>query len=57
MDLRTRPVDEECCPECASSVLEHYAVVEMAGPPFRIERIVGHSCGNPMCHWQQQRRG
>jgi hypothetical protein len=56
MNLRTRPVDEERCPECASSVLEHYAEVEMAGPPFRIERIFGHSCGNPSCHWQQDRR-
>lgn len=54
--MRTRPVEEERCPRCASSVLEYYAVAEMTGPPYRIERIFGHSCGNPNCRWQEIKR-
>ena len=54
MDLRTRPVDDERCPECGSCVLEYYGAVEITGPPYRIERIFGRSCGNPDCHWQEK---
>ena len=55
VDMRTRPVDHERCPECGSAVLEYYGAVEMAGPPYRIERIFGHSCGSPECRWQEHR--
>ena len=55
MEMRTRPVDEERCPACGSCVLELYGTVEMAGPPFRVERIFGQMCGNPDCRWQKLR--
>ena len=53
--MRTRPVDEKRCPTCGSPVLEYYAAVKIAGPPFRIERIFGHSSGNPTCGWTEMK--
>ena len=48
-DLLSRPVEDERCPRCADPLLEHYAVVELRGAPYRIERVFGRSCANPDC--------
>jgi hypothetical protein len=53
-DLRTRSVDEARCPLCSNFVLEHYAVVEMSGAPYQIERVLGRSCTSPDCAWWQE---
>jgi hypothetical protein len=55
-DLRSRSVDEYSCPVCSSPVLEYYAVVEIAGAPYRIERIFGRSCATFDCTWWRERR-
>jgi hypothetical protein len=52
-DLRARPVSDERCPVCPSFVLEYYAVVEIDGAPYRIERVLGRSCASADCTWRR----
>jgi hypothetical protein len=53
-DMLSRPVEQERCPVCATSLVEHYAVVELRGAPYRIERVLGRTCANPDCPWSQE---
>ncbi len=53
VDMRTRPVDDERLPRPWECRAGYYGAVEMAGPPLRIERIFGRSCGDPECQWQE----